>query len=355
MKVVILCRKLEGVSANGFDRYAHDLVENLSKIPDVEIILPNQTPRLPIRAYGSLASPPYYDIFLPLVKILRGQIKGDVIHALTDGQAVVFPWLPGKKIVTMHHVDKTPARGLKEKIFRTVYEFGTRMGVKHAELIICVSEQTKKEIQEAYGVEDSRLCVVNHAVATRFQPLPDVQKESVVGYLGALKNRKNLEFMIRTAAVYKEKYSADDILFAICGEGPEEAHLKDLCAQLAVEDIVEFRGKIADEELVATYNSFKLFCLPSQQEGFGLPVLEAENCGVPVLTIAKAMMPAEVVAAAIKCQDEEDMAAKIHQLLIDETAYRQAVESGRGHAQSFSPERNARETWEVYQRVLGKN
>lgn len=172
MKVVVLCRKLEGMPANGFDRYSHDLVENLSKLPEVEIILPNQTPSLDIRSYGSVASPLYYDIFLPIVTILRGRMKGDVFHAVTDGQAVVFPWLKGKKILTMHHVDKTPPIGVKEKIFRVFYGFGTRMGVEHADMIICISEQTKKEIQEAYGVEDSRLCVINHSVSSRFQQLP---------------------------------------------------------------------------------------------------------------------------------------------------------------------------------------
>ena len=121
MKVVVLCRKLEGMPANGFDRYSHDLVENLSKLPEVEIILPNQTPSLDIRSYGSVASPLYYDIFLPIATILRGRMRGDVFHAVTDGQAVVFPWLKGKKILTMHHVDKTPPIGVKEKIFRIFY------------------------------------------------------------------------------------------------------------------------------------------------------------------------------------------------------------------------------------------
>ena len=355
MKVVVLCRKLEGMPANGFDRYSHDLVENLSKLPEVEIILPNQTPSLDIRSYGSVASPLYYDIFLPIVTILRGRMKGDVFHAVTDGQAVVFPWLKGKKILTMHHVDKTTPIGVKEKIFRVFYGFGTRMGVEHADMIICISEQTKKEIQEAYGVEDSRLCVINHSVSSRFQQLPDVKKERVVGYLGALKNRKNLEFMIRTAAAYKKMYPDDKVIFSICGEGPENGRLKSLTAQLALDDTIEFRGKIPDDGLVNTYNSFKLFCLPSLQEGFGLPVIEAERCGVPVLTIADAMIPEEVVTAATKCQDEEDMAAKIHLLLDDETAYQEAVDKSLKHSQIFSPECTAKQTLEVYQKVLGRS
>ncbi len=354
MKVVVLCRKIDGMPLNGFDRYSNDITKSLSEFKDLEIILPNQTGPFDIPPSGSVMSPPYYDVFMPVVNILRGKMKGDVFHAVTDGQAVIFPWIKGKKVVTMHHVDKTPPIGIKEKIFRIFYSFGTKMSLKYADLIICVSEQTRREVKEAYDVEDSRLCVVNHAVSDRFTVMPEVQKRKVVGYLGALKNRKNLEFMIRAAAAYKKKYGEDGVVFSICGEGPENERLRSLASQLDVNDIVEFKGRVNDADLVSTYNSFTLFCLPSLQEGFSLPVIEAERCGVPVLTLENAMMPEEVVSVSTKCRDEEDMASKIHFLFENKEAYDEAVKAGLEHSLQFSTENTAKMTAEAYKKALGR-
>ncbi len=351
MNVVVLCRKLDGKPLTGFERYAHNLVEGLDK-NKTEITLPNQHPFIDVKPSGSLFSPPYYDIILPIWSLMRGKAKGDVYHALTDSQAAIFPIVKGKKIVTMHHVDKTPPIGIKEKIFRSFYAFGTKMSVKYADVIICISEQTKEEVKEAYGVEDDRLVVIPHAVGHNFCIMPEVPKEPVVGYVGALKNRKNLEFFIRTAAEYTNMYPEESLKFSICGEGPERQRLMDLRDSLGMNNVVEFKGRVADEDIVKTYNSFTLFCLPSFQEGFGFPIIEAESCGVPVLTLKGAMMPQEVITAAIECTDEKDMAEKIHQLITDHDMYDAAMKKGIQHASIYTVEKMTEETEKIYKKVL---
>lgn len=351
MNVVILCRKLDGKPLTGFERYAHNLIEGLEKT-ETDITLPSQHGFFKVRPSGSLMSPPYYDIIHPICALISGKAKGDVYHALTDAQAAIFPLVRGKKIVTMHHVDKTPPIGIKEKIFRSFYAFGTKMSIKHADVIICISEQTKEEVKEAYGVGDDRLVVIPHAVGGNFCVMPDVPKKPVVGYVGALKNRKNLEFLIRTAAEYTKRYPEENLKFSICGEGPERQRLLDLRDSLGMNDVVEFRGRVADEDIVRTYNSFKLFCLPSFQEGFGFPVIEAESCGVPVLTMKGAMMPQEVVTAATECTDEKDMVEKIHTLLTDNEAYQQAMAKGMEHASLYTVKRMVEETEKIYKKVM---
>ncbi|WP_400260586.1 glycosyltransferase family 4 protein [Candidatus Methanomassiliicoccus intestinalis] len=351
MNVVVLCRKLDGKPLTGFERYAHNLVEGLQET-NTDLILPCQHTFFQVKPSGSLISPPYYDVMIPMWSLIRGRIKGEVYHALTDSQAAIFPLVKGKKIVTIHHVDKTPPIGIKEKIFRSFYAFGTKMSVKYADVIICISEQTKKEVAEAYGVEDSRLVVIPHAVGKNFCVMPKIPKEAVVGYVGALKNRKNLEFLIRTAAEYTAAYPDKPVKFSICGEGPERQRLVELTDSLGMNNVVEFKGRIADEEIVQTYNSFALFCLPSLQEGFGFPVIEAESCGIPVLTLKSAMMPQEVVTAATECSDEKDMARQIHRLLTDEDAYNTARIEGMAHAAQYTIERMAEETEKIYKKVL---
>ncbi len=153
MRISLLTRRLDDKPTNGFERYAHNLFQGLGEL-NVDILLVNQRSPLPVRPSGSLISPIYYDLFLPLLKILTGNAAADVHHALTDSQALVFPFLRGKKVVTMHHVDLTPPGSPREAIFRRFYAAGTEAAVRYADRIICISEQTKREVMSAYNEEE---------------------------------------------------------------------------------------------------------------------------------------------------------------------------------------------------------
>lgn len=352
MRVAVLCRRLDGKPRNGFERYAHNLVAGL-KGAEVDPLLPNQDVRLPIMPSGSLISPPYFDIVHPLIRILKGQLRADVFHAVTDSQAIMFPWLKGKKIVTMHHVDKTPADSLSEAVFRAFYGLGTRIALRQADKIICISSQTEREVKEAYGVAADRIVTIPQALAPSFRPLPAVVKEGTIGYIGALKKRKNVEFLIRAYALYVRKDIVSPLKLVICGEGTDRPFLENLCTELGVSDRVEFRGEVREDDLVATYNSFSLFVLPSHQEGFGFPIIEAQACAVPVLTVKGALIPDEVSMTTVKCSDEKDMADKMETILSDPDLRERVIADGLRHATSFSVEELGARTKAVYRSVYG--
>jgi len=353
MRVAVLCRRLDGKPRNGFERYAHNLVAGL-KGAGVDPLLPNQEAGLPIMPSGSVISPPYYDILRPLIKILRGQLKADVYHAVTDSQAIIFPWLKGRKIVTMHHVDKTPADSLPEAVFRAFYGLGTRIALRQADKIICISSQTEREVREAYGVSADRIVTIPQALAPAFRPIPDVVKEGIVGYIGALKKRKNVEFLIRAYAIYVRKEGVPPLKLVICGEGTDRPFLENLCRELGISDKVEFRGEVREEDLVAMYNSFSLFVLPSHQEGFGFPIIEAQACGVPVLTVKGAMIPEEVMRGTVSCRDIDDMAVWMDRLQNDVREREKVIAEGIAHAKCFSLENMAQMTSSVYEQLSKK-
>jgi len=353
MRVAVLCRKLDGKPRNGFERYAHNLVSGLTGA-GVDPLLPNQDAGLPIMPSGSLISPPYYDIIRPFVEILRGRLRADVFHAVTDSQAIMFPWLNGKKIVTMHHVDKTPADSLPEAVFRAFYGLGTKIALRQADKIICISSQTEREVREAYGVSDDRIVTIPQALAPAFRPLPDSVKEGTVGYIGALKKRKNVEFLIRAYALYDKKEGVPPLKLVICGEGTARPFLENLCRELGITDKVEFRGEIKEEDLVATYNSFSLFVLPSHQEGFGFPIIEAQACAVPVLTVQGALIPEEVATSTVRCNDEQDMADRMAMMMSDPDLRERVIAEGLAHAKCFSLEHMAKMTASVYEQLTEK-
>lgn len=350
MRIALLTRHLDDDPTNGFERYAHNLRDGL-KAKGAEVLLMNQDPFLPVKPSGSLISPPYYDVFLPIWRLLKGRGKADVYHALTDSQAVLFPFLRGRKIVTIHHVDLTPPGSPSEALFRRFYELGTDLAVKYADHFICISQQTKRELMENYDVTEGRITVVPQAISPKFRPL---EKRGLnIGYLGALKRRKNVEMAIRAFALMQERHPLPGCRLIICGEGPDEGRLRSIVSDLGIEGAVEFRGQVPEDRIVETYNSFTLFAFPSLQEGFGFPILEAQACGVPVLVLKGAMVPEEVSRQALHCTDAQDMADQFYQLLTDTTYRDDVIRDGIDYAATFSVEALGARTYQVYENVHG--
>lgn len=353
VKVAVLCRKLNGRPTDGFERYSNDLVAGLRAI-NMDVVLPNQDAPGDVPPSGSAISPLFYDIVYPLWKILSGRMRADVFHAVTDAQAILFPWLRGRKVLTMHHVDKTPPDSVPELIFRTFFGIGTRIGIRQADMIICVSSQTKEEVMQRYGIPSSRLAVVPHAIASKFRPLPEVRKERVVGYIGAFKRRKNLEYLVRAFHLHTRQYPSSDLRLVLYGDGTDRGRLEALVRELGIDGRVEFRGPVPEEKLVETYNSFSMLAMTSFQEGFGFPIIEAQACGIPVLTVEGALIPEEVARATVKCKGLEDMAAWMERLRSDRAEREKIIAGGIAHARAFSLDRMAEMTTSIYEAVMRK-
>lgn len=348
MRIALLTRHLDDKPTNGFERYAHNLRDGLMA-QGADILLVNQDPPVNVRPSGSLISPPFYDILLPMARILLKRSKADVYHALTDSQAVIFPFLRGKKIVTIHHVDLTPPGSPSEALFRRFYELGTDMAVKYADHFICISGQTKKELMEHYGVTEDKISIVPHAISPKFRPTD--KTGLTIGYLGALKKRKNVEFAIRAFALMQQRHPLPGCKLVICGEGPDEARLRSIVQDLGMGEQIVFKGQVPEEEILETYNSFTVFAFPSLQEGFGFPILEAQACGVPVLVLKGSMVPEEVTSRAIECVDESDMAEKLYELLSDEEYRKRVIKEGIDYAAAFSVEALGERTCQVYAKL----
>ncbi len=347
MRVSLLTRPLDDRPTNGFERYAHNLRAGLTDM-EVEVHLPCQRSPLPVRPSGSLISPVYYDVLLSGWRLLSRDMDSEVVHALTDSQAFFFPFLRGKKVVTFHHVDKTPPGSPQEKLFCWFYSIGTRMALRHADHFICISEQTREEVMEAYGVPAEKITLIPQAIPEMFKPRKVSREGWTVGYIGALKRRKNVEALIRafSSALSQDK----DMRLIICGEGPDDALLRKMAEPLG--DRVEFRGLVPESELVGTYSSFDIFAFPSAQEGFGFPILEAQACGLPVLTLEGAMIPEEVSRCTLKCAGEQGLADSMVRLRNDQILREKLIEDGLRYAATFSVRTMAERTYNVYQRLL---
>jgi glycosyltransferase involved in cell wall biosynthesis len=347
MRVALVADTFSVEKGTGIARYSQEMLSGLrSKGLFVEPIAP-EPPAVPLGLAINHA------LRMPcLVRSKAGDF--DVIHATSPITALAFPVVQRPRVVTYLDLvsllcDETSS-AVHTRLFAPLF---LRIG-KFADRIIAISSQTKQELIRHLGLPAEKIAVVNLGIADAFQPQSRMNTGNhVIGYVGALNRRKALPYLMRAIRVLKASHPELPAKLVICGEKKLEYDtLVGLATDLGLNQIIEFRGSLTDEELVDAYNSFDVFVLPSEWEGFGLPVLEAQRCGVPVITRREARIPQEVSRCCLKASSEEDMADKIHELLTNRNLRQTIIEEGLEYSQQFTWERTVRETVEVYEQIL---
>jgi glycosyltransferase involved in cell wall biosynthesis len=148
------------------------------------------------------------------------------------------------------------------------------LGLGIATMVVTVSEAVRREAIERFRLNPARVAAVPNAAAAMFRPVPSAPAKPYFLYLGTLEPRKNLGRLIEAWNLVREKKDVDLIL-AGCrrGDFPEIAERPGL----------RILGAVADERLPELYSGALAFVYPSHYEGFGLPVLEAMQCGALAL------------------------------------------------------------------------
>ena len=186
-----------------------------------------------------------------------------------------------------HHLD---AGWLNPLIERKVIEGSDR--------VITVSEFSRRQLIDELGIGSERIDVVPNGVDERFAPGADSRAlrerygmgdRQVVLFLGGLKTRKNLPFLLdvwRRVATLRPRAT-----LLIAGTGPAAGELHRRARQLDLVGRVVFAGRVSEQEKVGYYNLADIFVFPSSLEGFGLAVGEAMSCGLPVVTSDRGALP----------------------------------------------------------------
>jgi len=171
-------------------------------------------------------------------------------------------------------------------------------------------------------------------------------------YLGTLEPRKNVERLIEAFIQLKKKQINEKLLISGI-KGWDYQSIFDKVASLGVEKEIIFSGFIPNELIPFLYNGASAFVYPSLYEGFGLPVLEAMACGVPVVTSNVSSLPEVAGDAAILINpySVDELADGIWRILSDEELRNQCIEKGIERAKSFTWERCAMETMKAFNEV----
>lgn len=362
MRVCLLARKVKENPEGGYERYSLDVYKGLVE-RDIQIELLSQNCSIP--PFRSLISPLFYDVLsVPaglLLTKLRGRQRIDVYHATIPTQGLYFPLIPRRNtVVTFFDAEgissmKAVLSGatILRKMWNIYARSATILALKYAGHIIAASEQAKEEVITLAKVAPEKITVILPNIDERFEPLEGYRKEvPTVGYLGNLIPRKGVDYLLRAFYLLRQKYPNFNCRLKICGAGPEYKNLTALAKQLNLNN-VDFEGLIPEEKIVETYNSFDLFAFPSKYEGFGLPILEAQRCGIPVLIRKDGKIPNEVKRFALECSSEQDMADKIYSLLTDHNLYLEISEKGMNYAKQFTRDKSIEEILRVYEKVAG--
>jgi glycosyltransferase involved in cell wall biosynthesis len=291
-------------------------------------------------------------------RVLR-QIGADLVH----GPVFIGPLLsPCPVIVTIHDLSFIRFPDLFRPANRLYLTLLTRLSARRARRLIAVSSHAAAETTRLLGVPPEQIEVVYHGVDPAFRPLPDDEvaafrhRRGLPGrfalFVGTLEPRKNLIRLVEAFARIRDDQTG---LVLVGGKGWLYDELFARVEALGLSKIVSFAGYVAGDELPLWYNAATALAYPSVYEGFGLPVLEAQACGTPVLTSNASSLPEAAGDAGLMVDpyNTDALAAGLHRLLTDESLQYELRERGLIHARQFSWPRTARETAGVYRRALG--
>ena len=351
MKIALVTDELAIEKGTGIARYSSELLKGLEK-KGIEVeVISTDTPKLP---YGMAIN---HSLLLPH-EVLRKADNFDLIHATAPITAFSFAFIKTPKIVTFHDLVSILCKssGVRAHAKFSI-PFLFRMAARHSDKIIAVSMQTKEELVNYLKVPEEKIIVINLGIGEEF--VPNEKKECdyyVIGYIGALAPRKRIDYAIKAFHYLRKEHPALKVKFHIYGKKEQEySKLAERVKRLNLTGDVEFRGFAPEEKLVETYNSFNVFVMPSEWEGFCIPILEAQRCGVPVVIRGDAHIPEETSRYCIKAKTEEDMAEKIYEILINKSLKEEIVKKGLEYGKQFTWERTVEESIKIYEDVLSQN
>jgi len=211
-----------------------------------------------------------------------------------------------------------------------------------ATMYVAPSEAVRKQAIERFKIDPDRIRAVPHGAPVYFRPRAAAPAPSVPYFLfvGTLEPRKNVEGLVAAWREVRRVHPVDLVL-----AGRRRADF----AQLSPEPGLQIIGEVSDERLAELFTGTVAFVYPSWYEGFGLPVLEAMQCGACVITSRDAAITEVAGGAALQAGSQDELVRAMTDLAEDPKRGDPWRERGLRRAVEFSWQRTARLTHEVYE------
>jgi len=253
------------------------------------------------------------------------------------------------------------------RLWRSYYRYFTPRYAKKANRIATVSEFSKSDIIKQYGVDSSKIDVVYNGSGDKFKPISEKEKTETRDkfssgheyfvFVGALNPRKNLKNIFEAFDNFKSDYSTD-IKFVVVGEKMYWSDdIKSAYENMKHKADVIFTGRLEPFNLSKVVGSSIALVYASVFEGFGIPIIEAFNAEVPVITSNVTSMPEIASDAALLVDPEsvEQISAAIRKISSDSEFAASLVEKGKIRRKDFTWDKTAENVWKSVEKIIFNN
>lgn len=286
------------VPTGGTTRYASELIRALATdFPEDEFILVSDQPFQPpgdslpnLRCGRGPRNALERRWWLWGLERELGRLGADVFH----GTDFAVPYVPRRpSVMTVHDLSPwmEPSWHCSAARVRRRAPFLLRLGL--AALVVTVSEAVRRQAIDYFGLAPRRVIAVPPAASRVFQPARPPERRPYFLYAGTLEPRKNLPMLVEA---WREVRRSNGVDLILAGRRRED------CPQFGPEPGLTIVSSPSDEELCSLYSGALAFVYPSLYEGFGLPVLEAMQCGAAVITSNDPALAETSGGAAILCE-----------------------------------------------------
>jgi glycosyltransferase involved in cell wall biosynthesis len=288
--------------------------------------------------------------------------KLDVFHA----QYMIPPFCKCKTVTTIPDIayEHYPQFFSKFDVLRA--KVLIRRSAERADHIITVSDYSKNDISSTYHIDPNRITVTYEGAGPDFFPRDNGECREQVArkygikapfllYVGRLQERKNLRRLLSAYARLRKQGAEEKLVLVGKKDWTSGGNIQMHVNSLELENSVIFTGYVPSADLPVFYNAAEAFVYPSVFEGFGLPVIEAMACGLPVLTSYGSSLEevAGDAALLVDPMSEESIAEGLGKLLGDSSLKLSLGRAGLVRNATFSFERTAEQTIGVYEMLAG--
>lgn len=258
--------------------------------------------------------------------------------------------------------DRNPRFAFSSKKQEWLWRLKVQAALAQADTIVTVSEYSRRSIVEWFRVPTSKIAVIQEAASSVFRPRsypPPLRPFAL--YVGGISPNKNLPSLIRSFARTGARSRGAQLILAGDYESDQfkgnYAEVKNLITELDLENDVILTGLVSDSELTCLYNTCTVFAMPSLDEGFGLPAVEAMSCGKAVI-VSRGNSLEEVVADAgilVDPQSVEQIADAIDRVFSDHQLRCALGERALRRANEFSWDWSARQLLSVFEETHARS
>ncbi|MDO8231949.1 MAG: glycosyltransferase family 1 protein [bacterium] len=223
---------------------------------------------------------------------------------------------------------------------------------KHSDRLIAISEYTKKTIEEKYGTDPKKIRVIYFAPhEIEDTPIDITLPEDFIFYPAALWPHKNHHVLIKAMGMLKDRFPSLHVVCAGVVKRKElKRELETLIEKEGLQGRISFSGFVSGSNLRMIYTKAKALVFPSAFEGFGIPLVEAFQFGLPVIAADNSSITEVVHGSGILVEtgNAAALANAIEKVMTDKNLRNELVQKGHERAKMFSWEAAARETLRVF-------